>query len=254
MAHLHRYHPERAIADPEAYYTDAFENYPHPSVASAVGRLAMGLAQPTCHYYGNRTRGEFFAAIPDDMPIVTTFTHRGRKRFHDISAAAATVFGTPELYGRLEHINVWAAAKYMTHPVFGKLLPMLGGVPAIRSGEGDYKVCTTMPSSADRRKVTETLVYHSQAHLHIPRSVLAIFPAGTKMGTSVQEGVGLVLEGLDYARVLPIAFTSLTEQTRNIPKDLHVTFCEPIDVMAGITSQQYVEAIARSFRGDPVQQ
>lgn len=254
MAHLHRYHPDRAIADPEAYYTDAFENYPHPLVASAVGRLAMRLARPTFHYYGGQTREEFFAAIPDDMPIVTTFTHRGRKRFHDISAAAATVFGTPELYDRLDLINVWAAVKYMTDPKFGKLLPQLGGVPAIRSGEGDYKVCAQMPSSADRRRVTETLVTHSQTHLHMPRSVLAIFPAGTKMGTSVQEGVGMVLEGLEYARVLPIAFTSLTEQTRNIPKDLHVTFCEPIDVVAGTTSQAYVEAIARSFRGDPVQQ
>lgn len=102
------YHPRHAIADPEAYYDAAFENCPGPQVVPVIGRIAAAYANPSISFHDAENETEYFSRI-EDGPKLLTFTHFGKKRFHDTSAAAAVVFKTESLLDKVSELQVWAA-------------------------------------------------------------------------------------------------------------------------------------------------
>ncbi len=238
-------HPAHALANPDAFYERAFKNYPHPWLVKIVGNGAMRLAKPHFSYHGGVSAEDYFGSIPPG-PLALTFTHRGLEKLHDPIAAAAAVFGTPALIDRVEYTNVWAASPYMNHPVFGPIVTRLGGISVNRSG--DYAKFGLSPTDEEKEAVTEALVSHSGERLITsPLSVLGSFPAGTKGGTILREGIGMVMSLTEEVTALPIALVSKTEKTSNIPKELEIAFGEPVPPRPGQPAGAYMEAIAASL-------
>lgn len=238
-------HPAEALASPDVFYERSFKNYPHPWLVKLVGNGAMRLAKPHFSYYGGVSAEEYFSSIPKG-PLALTFTHRGLEKLHDPIAAAAAVFGTPALIERVEDTNVWAASPYMNHPIFGPIIRRLGGISVNRGN--DYEKFGLSPTDDEKNAVTEALVGRSAGRqIASPRSVLGSFPAGTKGGTILREGIGMVMALTEVTTALPIALVSKTEETSNIPKGLEIAFGEPVPPQPGQPAGVYMEAIAASL-------
>lgn len=252
------YHPRYAVPNPEAYYERAFENYPRPWIVPIVGGGATRLTRPTISYHDAETATEYFGRLPDDLPIVMTFTHDGLEKFHDPMAAAAAVFGTPFLLDRVRDIRVWAAIPYVLSPetpspakklaniATNKLINWVGSVPVIRSQ--DYEKYGLNPTLEQRTAVTGALCDTSARHLEVvPRSILAAFPAGTRGGATLREGVGIVMEQVEEAAVIPIALVSDSAETSNRPENLRIAFGEHVLAEPGLDRNYYTKAIENSL-------
>ena len=255
-AQVHPYDPRHALVNPTEFYQGAFQNYPRPAVVGVVGRVIMALTRPEVSFHGGVSEAQYFSELDPAMPLLVTYTHRGEKRLHDAGAGAAAIFGVKSLKKRIEHTRVWAAAPYMTDSKTGVLIKSLGGVPVIRSRdygkfgltivEDDLALPNTF-TPEEKQAVTDALITESTEHLQIPGSILAAFPAGTKGGTELRDGVGQVMERLEYAAALPVALVSDSEETSNIPKNLRIAFGEPVPVESGLLSAQYMLSIGHNL-------
>lgn len=180
MSERDTYHPRHALADPEAFYLEAFKNKPKRWIVPIVGNLAVRLTKPTISFHDAKSEVEYYEQIDSNRSIALTFTHRGKTQLHDPGAAAAAVFGSAYLNTRISGINTWAAAPYMTSRKTGPIINRLGTVPVIRSQ--DWQKYGLEPTDKQRLKVKTSLIDHSVTHLQNPQNTLAIFPAGTKGG------------------------------------------------------------------------
>ena len=232
-----KYHPRQAEKDPEAYYEQAFQAYPRPNLVKCISYLIKKISKPTIIYPNSQNEDEYFSQIAEQTPIITTFSHGGKKNMHDpISAIGATV-GNQYLKERISNTKTWAAIPYLTNPKYGPIIERLGAIPVIRSGDFERFGLSSNES------ITSALIDRSVQHLQAPNSTLDIFPAGTKGGTKLREGVGMVLEQLELATVIPIALSSDTQSTSEIPRNLRIAFGEPIFAESGMASKDYVEHI-----------
>lgn len=243
MYKRHIYHPSLAIVSPEHYYDRAFENYPKRWAVSVLGRLARMYAKPDVYFYGD-DQNEYFKEI-DKTSTILTFSHRGKKKLHDPSAAAAVVHKTPQLLNKIDDAKVWAAIPYVTHKTLGRIVCSLGAVPVIRSR--DYAHYGVNEQKEMTQAVTNSLIDHSVNHLQTTGNMLAIFPAGTKGSLDIREGVGLVLEQLNNVNVMPIAMVSSSEATDNRPKDLKIMFGQQIKTEPDMQASEYVKLIANNL-------
>ncbi len=250
------YHPRHALADPEGFYDWAFENTVNPRYAHVVGTLAVKYAKPEFFYPDGATQEEFFDSIDEESSVLMTFSHHGERQLHDVSAAAATVFSSAFLMDRLDAVRVWAKNYYLTDRVIGPLIRPLGTVPVSPSKTliDKYGLKATQEDIDDMQTA---LFEHTANHLSIPGNVMAIFPAGTKGGETIQKGVGEVLElmGDKKVTILPIDMRSDSAKkegktkAKNRPKNLEVIHGEPIQTKKGLTSEMYVGKIASSLFG-----
>lgn len=249
MGNKEIYNPINAIEDPEGYYDRAFENYVRPWIVPIVGNLAMKLTKPEVSFYNSESENEYFDQFKENTTLALTFTHRGLNRLHDPGSAAAAVFGTEALKKRISGIKVWAAIPYMTDPKIGPVINRLGTVPVIRSR--DWPKYDVIPSEDQISRAKISLIEHSMRHLETPNSTLAVFPAGTKGGEGVREGIGLVMEQLSRTAVIPVALVSDNEKSEklsgNVPKNLRIAFGEPVFTNSSSTSSDYTNEIDESL-------
>lgn len=249
-----RYHPKLAVADPEAYYADAFRNYPLPNAVRAarvVSRLTSLNARFSYHDASNQD--EYFRRMhAADRPVILSFSHRGLQKAHDPLAGLRAVFSSEMLLERAPRFRGWVAVTYMTDPQFAPILQSLGSVPVIRSGDYTHpRFDMQKPDDATRQKVTDAMIHYSLAHLQAPDSVLFNFPGGTKGSEKVQDGVGMVLEQHDSAVAIPVALVSDSETKSglrgNIPQRLRIAFGQPVEA-DGITGlDQHVADLEASL-------
>lgn len=241
MSRGEKYNPQHAIEDPETYYDMAFENYARPWLVPLVGRAAVIATKPTLTFHESMDEASYFEKIEPDSSLVLTFTHSGVKDMHDPIAGIVAVFGTQALRERVSNTKEWVAVPYLTNPKFRLIIERLGSVPVIRSK--DYGKFGVEPTNNEVLSVRNALIDRTARHLETPSSVLAAFPAGTKGGTKLREGVGLVLERLSKATVIPIATNSDTQSSGQIPRNLRIAYGRPIVTQEGIPSTDYVQMI-----------
>ena len=252
MSYKQRYHPGRALTDPEAFYTEQFrDNGPRPGLVKVVGWSAVKLSKPTFIFPDGMSADAYFAQINTVDPMILSLSHAGKKRFHDVIGGLAAVFTQPDLLKRVEQMRVWAATPYLTDWRFGPAISRLGGISVNRSGDyAKYGVHNVPEAGKDR--VTAALIHASVTHLTMDSgpgnmgNVLDIFPAGTKGAAKLREGVGLVAEQLTNGAGIPLSMASPVQETSNIPAGLVVAFGEPVEFAAGISAAQYVKRLQES--------
>lgn len=242
-----RYHPSRALENPNQFYSEVFqENRPRAAAVKIVGETAVRLSKPQFIYPGGLTGQKFFEQVPDKDPLILSLSHAGKKRFHDVIGGLAAVFTQAELLNRVPEMRVWGATPYLTDRRFGPLIARLGGIPVTRSG--DYALYGLEDvSEADRESVNSALINTSIDFLtDKPGRTIDIFPAGTKGAAKLRDGVGRVAEGLASGYAIPISMASPVQETSNIPKGLVVAFGEPVEFRSGLSAAFYVDQIQSS--------
>lgn len=235
------YHPRHAIANSDMFYDRAFQNHPRPWVVKTAGGLATKLTKPTIKYIDAIDHNDYFDRIDPDSSILVTFSHYGKRNLHDPISAITAMVNVEKLADRIPAGKAWVATPYITNRIYGFLIERVGGIPVMRSR--DYDKYNLNPTEQEREAVTNTLVDRSVQHLKDPSSLLAIFPAGTKGGVKLREGVGMVLEKLTNTTVIPISIDSSSIETSNIPSDLIITLARPIQTETGLTRHDYVEKV-----------
>ncbi len=246
MSTYDTYHPCEALKNPNAYYERAFRNYPRPWLVPIVGNAALMLTRPDVRFsqleYDCDT---YFEQIPDDIPLIMAFSHRGKRQLHDPAAGIAAVYALDPMRDRIPGMRPWAAVTYMTDKKLGPIIVRHGGVSVIRSG--DYAKFGLNPSEEDREMVTEALIDHTAEYLDRTGGTVPIFPAGTKGAEQMRAGVGMVMERLEDAVAVPVAIASANEDSGQIPKDLRLCFGEPIYCESGTKADEYVASLQSSM-------
>lgn len=249
-----RYQPKRAIANPEAYYEEAFRNYPRPGAVRAA-RVASRITSLNARisYHGATSQDEYFRQMKAaERPVILSFSHRGLQKLHDPLAGLRAVFSSPMLRERAPQFRGWVAVTYMTDPQFAPVLESLGSIPVIRSGDYTHpRFDMALPEKPERQKVTDAMIRFSLKHLQEQESVLFNFPGGTKGSEKVQDGVGMVLEQHASAVAIPVALVSDSETKPglrgNIPQHLRIAFGQPVEA-DGITGfDQHVADLEASL-------
>lgn len=248
MSDHYRYHPANALDNPEAYYEGQFNNSPRRWLVPIIGHGSLLLTRPEVHFHDAESEEDFFGQFEADIPMLGTFSHDGKTHYHDPIGAIAAAFGNKIVRQRADDLRVWVAEQYMSDPKFGPFCRRVGGVSVIR--RKDYLRHGLDPSPEESGQVKQVLTGETARYLGRKRSIVKIFPPGTRGVKEVKDGVGHVLEQAGEVVVITISLVSdnMHDEDGNIPKNLRISYGPPVLSDGTQTASTYVDLITESHR------
>lgn len=224
--------------DPSQFYERTFEVHKaRPAFGKVLGALAVRATSPELFFPDGTNANEYHASL-EGKPAIVLFNHPGKSELHDPIAALTAVYLQPDWRRRVDEFRVWVKPPILQHRLYRPVTERLGCQLVARQKE--------FPDKDIRNKWNNALFDSTRKHMNEYRGSVAIFPEGTRGGTEIRPGAGIVAEGLDDrigAVIVPIALMSDRINGGSIPKNLKISYGEIIPVQAGISSYEYTQLI-----------
>ncbi len=190
------------------------------------------------------TKDEFLKQV-EGRSVIIGYDHPGKTETHDPIAALTSMKNIDNFMERVDSFRVWGKLSIMNNFVYRRITSPLGLQVALRKKE--------VPDIDTRRNFRAGLLDVSANHINENDGSIAIFTPGERESADIKPGFALLASQVlpeKEALILPISIGSSNASSGYIPKDLVISYGEPIPVVGNqVTANDYVVDFKNSLDG-----